>query len=92
MNRVVDANRQQTKIRPRLGRLATPTLLSGLLLLPAMGCSPEDEEDDGQVDLDGTEPDEVPDAGRWPQYRLEPTHAGVAPQGTRVGPDLELQA
>jgi len=32
----------------------------------------------------------APVAGEWSQYRLEPTHAGVAPAGSFVGPDLAL--
>jgi len=40
------------------------------------------------VDWSGDDPDPVP--GEWRQYRLTAEHAGVAPTGTTVGPELTL--
>ncbi|RME28945.1 MAG: hypothetical protein D6798_01245 [Deltaproteobacteria bacterium] len=40
--------------------------------------------------VDWFAPTPPPVAGEWNQYRLEPTHAGVAPAGTEVGPALSL--
>jgi outer membrane protein assembly factor BamB len=58
-----------------------PTLLTLALVLT--GCSPAAPSDSGEPIPSG--PIDPISAGTFPQYRLDPTHVGVAPAGTVVG-------
>ncbi len=60
-------------------------LLALGLLSSAWGCL-------GHSELEGPSagPLDPPLAGIFPQYRLEPTHRGISPPGSSVGPDMRL--
>lgn len=79
---------------PRTLRLGLLTAVG--LAVAATGCEPNSGAGDGDGsgdDDDGVEwpaPNDPPEAGSSPQYRLEAAHVGIAPEGTRVGGSLEL--